>query len=311
MLKEFAIDPGVIASSFETCRYLVSQFGADKGRLISKYPKKWKRLAIEAASSLPDGIKKERVVEYINSLGNDWLALVASNRTYDTPGDTWLANAQIAHKKTPFTAIICDHDDPPNQLIDASTCDEDNPLFKTTRTCKVKRNANDLAQEAVLLLKNCLQLRLIDPYFDPNRPKWREPLAAILSLIPDITKVECEYHILERDNSPSTDELIRRLRKLRGVIPVDGVLRIIRWRERDGGERFHRRYILTENAGLHYEGGLDEEIGSNQTTDVSLLDWEHHAQRWAEYNLDSQVYELVEPILVVDYTGNTSELEHE
>lgn len=118
--------------------------------------------------------------------------------------------------------------------------------------------------------------------------------------------VENIYHILEKDDSPPTDELARRLRQLRDVIPENGKLRIIRWRERDGGERFHRRYVLTENAGLNYEGGLDEEVGADQTTDVATLDRQHHEERWDEYNLDSGVYELVKPILLVDSSGNVS-----
>lgn len=310
MLKEYAVDPGVIASSFETCRYLISQFGADKGRLISKFPKTWKKLAFAAAEKLPDGRKKEQVIEYLNSINNDWLVLAASNRAYGAPGNSWLDNAIAAHRARPFAAILCDRDDPLNQLIDGNGCDETNTLFAATRMCSVNRNANDLATVAILLLRNCRQLRLIDPYFDPRRPKWRNPLAAILARIPVINNVECEYHLLERDNSPSptTDELIQRFQQLRGVIPEGGMLRIVRWQNIDGGERFHRRYLLTENAGLYYEGGLDEEVGADQTTDVSLLDRKHHAERWAEYNMDSAVYERLQPVLVVDDKGQVSEL---
>jgi len=307
VLKEFAVDPGVIASSFDTCRYLLSQFGADKGRLIAKYPKTWKRLAYEAADTLPDGFQKERVVEYINCLNNDWLTLSASNRAYTAPGDPWLANARVAHVANPFAAILCDQDDPPNQLIDARTCDENTPLFSANRTQTVNRSANDLADVGRLLFQNCRTLRLIDPYFNPTRPKWRNPLRAMLALIPDITAVRCEYHVQEEDGSPSTEVLKQQLHLLAGIIPVGGSLRIIRWKEHNGGERFHRRYLLTENAGLNYEGGLDEEVGAIHTTDISVLDRTHHAQRWAEYNLDSQIYELFEPVLVVDSNGNATE----
>lgn len=308
MLKEFAVDPQVIASSFETCRYLISQFGADKGRLISKFPNKWKRFAFDAAEALPDGLKKERVFEYLNSLGNDWLTLVSSNRAYVVPDDPWLDNARTAHAEKAFAAIICDQEDPTNQLIDVNTCDDNNPLFAADRTSSVNRGAHDLAQVAALVLQNCRQLRLVDPYFDPSRPKWRNPLAAILGLVPDISKVHCEYHLLERENSPCTEEFIRRLEQLRGTIPQGGTLRIIRWREKTGGERFHRRYLLTENAGLSYEGGLDESTDGGQTTDVSLLDQNLHAERWAEYNLDANVFELMESVLLVNEAGIVTEI---
>ena len=309
MLKEYAVDPNVIASSFETCRYLISLFGADKGRLISKFPRQWKQMAIRAADdALNDGLKKERVIEYINSLDNDWLTLIPSNRASVDPEGAWLVNAQAAHAARPFSAIIGDQDDEPNQIIDGNSCDESHPLLAVSRTCAVNRWGEDLARPASLMLQHCRQLRLVDPYFDPGRPKWRRPLAAILATIPEIRRVACEYHILLRVESPPVDELKRRLQQLRDAIPAGGSLRIVRWREHDGGERFHRRYLLTENAGLNYEGGLDQEIGANQTTDVSLLDREHHTQRWNEYNLDSQVYELVEPVLLVDSSGNVTEV---
>lgn len=308
MLKEFAVDPSVIASSFETCRYLMSQFGVDKGRLISQYPKKWKRMAFDAANKLPDGRKKKQVVEYLNSINNEWLTLIATARSYESPGDDWLPNAMAAHANEPFDAIVCDRDEPGNQLIDANICDPNDPLFSARTMEAVSRTADALSQVATPLLRNCRTLRLVDPYFDPTRRKWRASLRSILALIPDISKVKCEYHIQERGNSPATGMLVQSLRQLNDSIPAGGTLRIIRWKEKDGGERFHRRYLLTDNAGLNYEGGLDIEVGADQTTDVSLLSKEHHATRWAEYDLTSQIYDVVEPVLVVDSDGNVTEL---
>lgn len=306
MLKEFAVDPRIIASSFETCRYLISQFGADKGRLIARFPKQWKRMAYDAAAALPDGLNKERVVEFLTGIDSEWLTLITSNRAYAAPADPWLDNAIAAHRENPFQAIVSDQDNPARQLLDANSLDERNPLFAAHRSCAINRTANDLAQAAVLLLQNCRRMRLIDPYFDPGRPKWRDSLGAFLSLIPDINKVECEYHLLEQDKW-STAEFIGRLQSLRGVIPRGASLRVVRWREKAGGERFHRRYLLTNNAGLNYEGGLDPATGADQTTDVTLLDRNHHQERWNEYNVDSQVFELFEPILVVDSAGHVVE----
>lgn len=310
MFREYAVDPSVIASSFEICRYLISQFGADKGRLISKFPKSWKREAIDAANELPDGLGKERVVEYLAGIGNEWLTLIGSNRAYELPGDSWLNNALAAHRKAPFHAVVCDRDDMPVRLINAGTCDERNPLFTSRINRPVNRTANDLSQAALLLLQNCRKLRLVDPHFDPNnRERWLSSLAAFLSLIPDISRVECEYHLQEKvatphkRGSPSTEELVRRLEKLKGIIPAGGTLRIVRWKEITGGERLHGRYVLSDTAGLNYEGGLDVATDATQTTDVSLLDRETHRQRWDAYNLDSQVYELYQPVLVVDWEG--------
>ena len=309
MLKEFAVDPGVISSDYHVFRYLYEKFGAETGRLISRFPKNWKRLSIEAAERLPDGFRKERMIQRLGEIDKEgWLKLIPSNRPYPAPGSSWLENAVAAHANQPFHAIICDRDDSENRLINGELCDAGNALLAVNTDCPVSRRANDLAQAAVLLLRNCRQLRLIDPYFDPSRPKWRDSLSAFLSFIPDVTKVECEYHLLEQDKWP-TPEFIRRLQFLKGVIPLGGKLRVVRWLEKAGGERFHRRYILTNNAGLYYEGGLDSDAREGQTTDVSLLDKGLHQQRWNEYSLDSQVFKLFEPILVVDSAGQVVEEE--
>ncbi len=307
MLKEFAVDPAVITSSFETCRYLIDQFGVDKGRLIAKFPSRWKRMAYEAADSLPDGLNKERVVEYINGLGSEWLTLTSSNRAYASPEGPWLDNALTAHAGNPFSAILCDQDDLSRQLVDGRACDEKHPLFQASHSAIVNRNAVELAAVGRLVLENCRVLRLIDPHFKPARPKWRSSLREMLCLIPNITNVSCEYHVHDKPDSPDTDELKRQLAQLRGSIPAGGQLRIIRWQEQDDGERQHRRYLLTENAGLYFEGGLDEEVGAKQTTDVGALGRDVHRQRWSEYNLDAHIYDLVHPILVVDSQGTVTE----
>lgn len=305
MLKEFAVDPRVISSSFETCRYLISQFGADKGRLISKFPKSWKRIAIEAADNLPDGFNKERIIEYLSEINDEWLTMIRSGREYQRSED-WLANAINAHQSHPFQAILCDQDNQNIRLIDVYSCDERHPLFAAPRTQAIKRKAKDLARTAVLMLENCKELKLVDPYFAPDKSKWRESLAEFLAQIPDISRVRCEYHLLEMENSPSFEKFKADLSRLKGVIPKGGFLRVLRWKEKPGGERFHRRYLLTENAGLLFEGGLDPESHSNQTTDVTLLDRHLHSLRWNEYALDSAVYDLAHPELIVDSEGKVS-----
>ncbi len=307
MLKEFAVDPKTIVSSFETCRFLVHQFGADKGRVISKFPKNWKRLAIDAAGELPDGFRKERVFEYLNSINNEWLTLLPSKRRYDALGKDWISNALSAHKENPFAAIICDRDDTSSQMINAETFDPDGELFFTKKMDAVSRTAESLSLVAAPLLQNCRKLRLVDPHFKPGRQKWKDGLAAMLAYIPDITKVECEYHIHEGDDAPTTSFLKKQLQCWGDVIPVGGSLKIIRWKEKPGGERVHRRYLLIENAGLFYEGGLDPEVGAEQTTDVGLMERDLHARRWSEYDISSEVYELVQPILVVGDSGDVTE----
>ena len=307
MLTEYAVDPGVIASSFEICRYLLGQFGADKGRLIAKFPARWKRLAFDAAEQLPDGRKKERVFEYLNSLNADILTLIDSRRDYPHPGEDWLTNAVAAHRVERFRAIISDRDDPADDVIDANHCDEHVPLFAASHEDVVRRQAEQLARPAAYLLRNTRVVRFVDPYLDPSGLRWREPLKAFLELIPDISRVRCEFHLPQRERTPPLPELKRKLASLERAIPAGGVVHVVRWRERLGGEQFHGRYVLTDKAGLRYDHGLDEDLGGDQTTDVTLLARGVLARRWAEFDPGAEVYELVLPILTVDANGHVEE----
>ena len=49
MHYEYAVEPAAIGSSWETFRYVIEKFGLDKGRLISRLPKKWEKRVIQAA----------------------------------------------------------------------------------------------------------------------------------------------------------------------------------------------------------------------------------------------------------------------
>lgn len=50
MLAEYAIDPELF-NNWRDFRFFASQFGAAQGRLISRFPKKWKGLVKEAAQN--------------------------------------------------------------------------------------------------------------------------------------------------------------------------------------------------------------------------------------------------------------------
>ena len=52
MLYEYAVEPRAIVSDWSTFRFLLSQFGFDKGKLISQFPKQWFREVYSAATPL-------------------------------------------------------------------------------------------------------------------------------------------------------------------------------------------------------------------------------------------------------------------
>jgi len=70
------------------------------------------------------------------------------------------------------------------------------------------------------------------------------------------------------------------------------------WREREGGDRYHRRYVLTERGGIYVEGGLDRG-NEGHTTDIGLLAENVFVQRWKEYQRETAAFDLVgEPFAI-------------
>lgn len=304
MFKEYAVDPETIASSWETCRLLIDLFGFHQGRVISRFPKRWKRLAIEAADKLEHGRKQEQVVEMIHQIGREFKILIRTGRDYTNPELTWLDNAILAHKKVPFSGIISStHRSDCEVVLHDEDCFAEHPLLTVERECLVPRIAEQMADAASFLLKTSKQIKLIDAHFDPSLKKWRSPLKAFLNNLTDSEHVTFEIHYLETYNSPDPIVRYNGLSKLSSSIPQGMNLKIFRWRQKEGGEKFHARYLLTENGGLRYDVGLDEG-NVNESTDVCILDKTMHQKRWQMFNPDSIVYSLQDPIYIVNHEGD-------
>ena len=106
-----------------------------------------------------------------------------------------------------------------------------------------------------------------------------------------------ELHTADRDNAPSWEEFRKECEnKLPSIIPEDLTLTVYRWKEREGGEKLHNRYILTDIGGVQFGHGLDEgDLGT--TDDVSRLGDDTYAKRWENYagpnfafDLDGEVF---------------------
>lgn len=312
MLKEYAVDPEVVGSDFQNCRYILSLFGIDKGRLISRFPKKWKNIVYEAAEKLPDGLKKNSILDMVNNLDKDKLVLTKSNRAYPEGVTDWLSSAIKVHKSQPFTAILSHSDDLENGVHDAELIVETDFSLQSQVTFKVRREASAMAEPLRFLALNAKYVRFVDPYFDPSQPKWRLFPQAFLRMLPTPQAVEIEYHTQFRDRpnerpaSPIDKELIRRLEMFAKVLPHGSTMKLYRWRAKEIGERFHRRFVMIEkSAGVQIEGGLDvNDKNPEQTTDMTFIAGDFVRDRWADYNIDSDCFELVKPILIVDHLGN-------
>ena len=298
MLYEYAVEPRAIAADWQTCRYLSEKFGFDRGRLLALYPKKWLPLAIEAADDLPD-LQKKTVVEKLIRLKRD--CSIRSGRAYDPELDNWLANAIAQQSVDPFHAIIAVDNAEGNEFVlPTNDLDESHPLFVAPHDSQVQRDVGSLVTAMSLLLRTATSLKFVDAYYDPFNTKYQTTLRACLELVnTGNPNAVCEIHHLDHNRCPPTDAIEREAHvKFRNIIPDGMKITIYRWREKEDGEDFHARYLLTDKGGIRIDAGFSAE-GNHQTTDMALMAFDVSQSRMQALDRNANVYELVEPVLQV------------
>jgi hypothetical protein len=296
MICEFALEPSLL-SNWRDFRFFVDHFGISHGRLISRYPKRWKRLVYESLAGCGD-IERKKIEERLSTI--DDRIYKRQNCTW-TDGQQWLANAEAEHQRLPFHAIIAaTHPNGPAYVLDGNTLDETNKIWCVDDQEVVERNAVAMAKSISAMLQLSHEIILVDPHFDPQRQGFRNPLREFLAAALQgrtaavITKVE--IHTSEDDDKPSTQLFHDRCRQsLPQLIPTGMSVHIYRWKEIDGGDEFHNRYVLTDIGGVKFNTGLDEG-DPGQTDDVSLLKPDAYALRRAQYAAGSTAFTLVDQI---------------
>ena len=295
MLHEYALDP-LILSNWPAFRYFYEKFGVAHSRLISRFPKKWKRMVYEACNACGD-IERKRIEEKLRDID---IKLLPTGRSYD--GNlAWLNNAEVQHLLNPFHAIIASAN-PRNSgaVLIANELDESTPSWKVPREICLPRQANELAVCLSKLLQNSAEILFIDPHFRPYEIRYKNILQKLINaaIIGNAKLKRLEYHL--KENPAATAEFFwRECRdKIPAIIPAGVEISFIRWKQKDGGESLHARYILTERGGVRIEHGLDEG-GEGETTDISLLDHALYCQRWIDFQKTTAAFEFVDEVKVM------------
>lgn len=294
MLHEYALDPGVLYN-FDKVRYFLEKFGVHRGRLISRFPRKWKRMVYEACATCGD-VEKKRIEESLISAA---LKLIKTSRSYDD-SLAWLINAEKQHGTKPFHAIISNENprDIPEVLIADAVSEETTPLLIVKREACVPRSAEVLAKLVQPLLQISSEVLFVDPHFDPTKKRFCKTLSHFLMALDGNEKVSrIEYHL--GDDLEATYFKTECMKYIPRILPKNRAITFVRWKQHENnpGDQLHPRYILTNLGGIRIDVGLDEgEEG--ETTDISLLDWPLYQQRWKDYG-ESPAFEFVDKITIV------------
>lgn len=295
MIHEFALEPTLL-NSWERFRYLTEKFGVSQGRLISRYPKRWKAMVYDALGACSE-MEKKRIEERLV-----WLDDRMMTRSHEwQAGRDWLSNAEDEHAKRPFHAIVAGANPraKPEVLI-ADQLDQNTPAWTVRREIVVARQAADLANALSPLLCLAREIVFIDPYFDPYKPRARATLREFLVRARTrgngIQIQRVEFHTAFREGIAEFDAECQR--QLPQRIPAGISLRIVRLRERAGGEGLHNRYILTDRGGVRLAWGLDEGVAA-QTDDLSLLEDVLFRTRWDQYCGTHPAFDVASAVTIV------------
>lgn len=298
MVHEYALEPELVASwcNRHDFRYFFEKFGLGQPRIVSRYPKPWKRLVWGAFRSADD-FDRARMTELVARLSE---RMVHRRNYVWEPESSWLQNAHDEHARVPFHAILAraNSTDHPTTLTSDGLGDAAK-LWSVPRGVTIARSADEMAATIAAMLRIAEVVIFVDPYFRPGRPQNRRPLEAFLSAVVNTRPLEMsarvEVHTALDENRSGTREFFEDQcrRNLSDCIPQGLRLVLLRLRERPGGERLHNRYILTDVGGLVFGAGLDEGT-AGETDDVTLMDRAQYELRWSQHTADSLAFDLVE-----------------
>lgn len=294
MIEEYAVEPKAV-KTWASFRYIVEKFGIENGLVISRFPKKWPALVMDAMTE-SSFLNRARMTERLAELKQkESKVLVSFGRSFE-PGDSWQTNVVRSHRDRPFGGVISEKKW--SGFEDAVPVeDADEKVFKHVREAAVERKAESLSAACAPLLSCSREIVLVDPYFRPRDQRFLRTIALFLR---DATQgaakiVSIEIHTkFKNDDDTFNNFRVACTKGLGPLLPRGLELRVFRWQERSGdgdnqSERLHARYLLTERGGIRSEGGWDEGT-SGQTTDLSLLAKDLWELRRQEYRYGSSAF---------------------
>ncbi len=318
MIYEFALDPKLVSSWHDRREYafFIGRFGLDAGRLVSAYPKKWRRLVKRAFFDLfPAGnpSAEMRLEALLDTLCAN---MVKRDGTFSDKS-TWLEKAEHEHNERPFRGILSLE----NPRTHPAVMTVDGLLNDLHRDWHIPpdptppRKADEFAQAVAPLLRCCRHAIFIDPYFEPSRSRFRDSVKAMLNVLWNqaysgearIAEIHLDAKNILGDE-PSQDEIARSQqyfldqcqRHFASMIPAGRTLKIVFWRAKEGQERLHNRYVLTDIGGVSFSGGLDtsQPGKDSESDDLHRLSSTQHIRRWGQY-VSAPAFELVCDLIIL------------
>jgi hypothetical protein len=296
MIHEFAVEPELAATwgRLAEFRHFVTAFGLGTPRVVSKYPRHWKRLVWEASKPESD-LERKRLEELLARLSE---AMVKRGGAFD-PKMSWLPNAMAEHSRIPFAGILA-RDGNAEETVIGTEHLASSPAWTCPTGLACSRTSAAVAAALTPVLRVCRRVIFIDPHFGPENLRHRRPLQAFLRALMDRRPSSPPDEVVLMTSVKSTADFFRSesQRQLPRLVPQGMTVVLRRLQERAGGERLHNRYVLTDIGGVLFGVGLDEGDAS-QRDDLCLLSAEQYQLRMKQYLGSSMEFDTPEPDLLI------------
>jgi len=302
MIKEIALDPCLFAL-WQHHLALREAFGVEKGRVISAFPKKWKGLVRDEVNRLiAEGLigdtKGKSILAWLTvPFGTTDARMVSCAALYDGT-KPWHFNA-TAH----WRVLDAIHSHREIGAENALFADDDHeylrdPKFSAETQRTIQRKRQPIVECAWQLLRDSKVVRLIEPHFNPHKPRFRDVLEALLDRLHNegssIREIELHVkHPNDKDPQDPTPPIFTASElkgKLSPLLRSDWKLRVHLWTR--GREKMHPRYLLTDRGGIQIDHGWDEGEYDTETTPIMLLSRARWEQEMERYKLGSADFEI-------------------
>ena len=277
MIKEFAVEPEAIVESALRFQYVIEKFSISDGRVISQFPTKWKSLVYQAAHAKHSGkAELTSIVEQLKSLPNN--ALISRSRP--AGAGEWLDIVKAEHLRQPFDWVLTKHPLEIEQSVHLDEWNAGHPSLKNQRQQRIARTAEEMARVCSPLLRVAKHVKLVDPYFDLNYQRFRDPLTRFVKCLPDNARIDI-FVEGSSFNAKSPEHLHHGANSFLPRI-LDRGIQVELWGHTKG--RMHNRYVLAPLGGIAFGAGLDIAGEDAAPTDeVILLEESLRAELWNEY----------------------------
>ncbi len=303
MIFEFALDPALVATWHDRLEYLYyeEKFGVHTRRIVSIYPKEWKKLVWEFVDKNRMRDLERKRIEII--LQTILLSTIKRVSTFSNISD-WLERTEIEHEQRPFRAILSINNPRANPFVikSCSLLHEGHELWNIPDLNSISRTSEDIANGARPVLQFCKKAVFIEPYYSPDKTAIHNTLESLFGSIWNqrIAGSDPEVQLQTKlDNDANQEEALKFISNcepyLSKIIPLDKKVTLTIKKNKTNQQRFHNRYILTESIGLGLPSGLTGMSNtSNETDDIYILSQQQHKERWMQYvNCTPSPFELL------------------